>query len=244
VPDEEEQFEIYKKIIAASPHNAITIRTLDIGGDKTVAYLGQDHNEANPFMGWRSIRLSFEHPEFFNTQIRAIIRAANEFPAEAVRIMFPMVTTVEELRKLREMPFGMMVEVPAAAMTIDIMLDLVDFVSIGSNDLVQYLMGPRQPQGQPFMPATCSGRIDYPQKRDRRLQPARRPHHGLRRNGGQAQGVCFAVGIKQLAKMLSVEEAEQILASVMKFKTTAQVNKYMTRQIERIAPKLSILDSD
>ncbi len=65
----------YKKIIAASPNHRITIRTLDLGGDKTIPYLGHDR-EANPFMGWRSIRLSFEHPEFFATQIRAVLRAA------------------------------------------------------------------------------------------------------------------------------------------------------------------------
>src|SRR4029079_2928587 len=67
VPDEEEQLTAYRKIIAASPGHRVTIRTLDLGGDKTIPYLGHDR-EANPFMGWRSIRLSFEHPEFFATQ--------------------------------------------------------------------------------------------------------------------------------------------------------------------------------
>ena len=158
VPDEDEQYENYRDIVAAAPNHNVTIRTLDIGGDKTVAYLGHDHQEANPFMGWRSIRLSFEHPEFFRTQIRAIVRAASEFPQGNVRLMFPMVTTVEEVRRLRsmvrrayktlnsqgiktkEVPIGMMLEVPAAAISIRTMVDLVDFVSIGSNDLVQYLM--------------------------------------------------------------------------------------------------------
>ncbi len=75
VPDEEEQTKAYKKIIAASPNHRVTIRTLDLGGDKTIPYLGHAR-EANPFLGWRSIRLSFEHPEFFATQIRAVLRAA------------------------------------------------------------------------------------------------------------------------------------------------------------------------
>ena len=66
----------YRAIIAAAPQHQVTIRTLDIGGDKTVPYLGHHHKEANPFMGWRSIRLSFEHPEIFLTQLRAILRAA------------------------------------------------------------------------------------------------------------------------------------------------------------------------
>ena len=73
VPDEEEQVETYRAIIAASPGRRITIRTLDLGGDKTIPYLGHNR-EANPFMGWRSIRLSFEHPAFFITQIRAVLR--------------------------------------------------------------------------------------------------------------------------------------------------------------------------
>ena len=95
VPDEDEQYRAYVDIINASPNHNVTIRTLDIGGDKTVAYLGHDHHEANPFMGWRSIRLSFEHPEFFNTQIQAIVRAASEFEKGTVRLMFPMVTPLK-----------------------------------------------------------------------------------------------------------------------------------------------------
>ena len=105
VPDEEEQFIAYREVIDASPNRIVTIRTLDIGGDKTVPYLGHTHQEANPFMGWRSIRLSFEHPEFFTTQLRAILRAAADADAKGgrVRMMFPMITTLEEIRKVRAM---------------------------------------------------------------------------------------------------------------------------------------------
>src|SRR5207249_6912748 len=74
VPDEEEQYQYYCRVIEAAPNRTATIRTLDLGGDKTVPYLGR-RNEANPFMGWRSIRLSFEHPRLFEQQIRAILRA-------------------------------------------------------------------------------------------------------------------------------------------------------------------------
>ncbi len=159
VPDEEEQVAIYKAVIAASPNRTITIRTLDIGGDKTVPFLGRTQHEANPFMGWRSIRLSFEHPQFFMMQIRAILRAAATVKQSgSVSLLFPMVTNLEELRRLRafvtraeaqlqrerkprgKVAFGMMVEVPAAAIMMDQLLGAVDFVSIGSNDLVQYLM--------------------------------------------------------------------------------------------------------
>lgn len=155
IPDEEEQYQCYKSMVEASPNRVLTIRTLDLGGDKTVPYLGS-HRETNPFLGWRSIRLSFEHPEFFRKQIRAILRAGAE---GNVRMMFPMITTVEELRHTnrmvwqakaelarqnipfaRDLPVGIMIEVPAAAVCIDHMLDHTSFVSIGTNDLVQYLM--------------------------------------------------------------------------------------------------------
>ncbi len=279
VPDEDEQYETYRDIVAASPNHNVTIRTLDIGGDKTVAYLGHDHHEANPFMGWRSIRLSFEHPEFFNTQIRAIVRAASEFPQGTVRVMFPMVTTVEEIRKLRsmvrrayktlnaqgiktkEVPVGMMLEVPAAAVSISNMIDLVDFVSVGSNDLVQYLMAadrdnPKvahlcQPLAPPVLivlknvievcnaaniPITVCGEMAGTPRAFVLLLGM-----GLRRF---SMSPAFVPSIKQLASQLSVEEAEQIVTSVMKFKTTAQVKKFMARVIEQIAPDLKMLSSD
>ena len=278
VPDENEQYETYCQIIEASPNQNVTIRTLDIGGDKTVAYLGHNHQEANPFMGWRSIRLSFEHPEFFNTQIRAIIRAASKFPKGTVRIMFPMVTTVEEIRKLRsmlrrayktlaaqgkkyrEIPIGMMLEVPAAAVSIDSMLDLVDFVSIGSNDLVQYLMAadrdnPKvshlcQPLAPPVLrilkqvihacnesgkPVTLCGEMAGQPKAFLLLLGM-----GLRRF---SMSPAFVPSIKQLASQITIQDAEHILDSVMKLKTTAQVKKYMARQLEQIAPNLALLDT-
>ena len=279
VPDEDEQYETYRAIVAASPNHNITILTLDIGGDKTVAYLGHDHHEANPFMGWRSIRLSFEHPEFFNTQIRAIVRAASEFPEGTVRLMFPMVTTVEEIRKLRsmvkrayktlnsrgiktkEVPIGMMLEVPAAAVSIETMLDLVDFVSIGTNDLVQYLMAADRDNPkvahlcQPLSPAVLIVLKNVISSCNRANVPvtvcgemAGRPRAfvlllgmGLRRF---SMSPAFVPSIKQLASQISVTESEQILESVMKFKTTAQVKKFMTRVIEQIAPNLKMLASD
>ncbi|MCA9265684.1 MAG: phosphoenolpyruvate--protein phosphotransferase, partial [Planctomycetales bacterium] len=160
VPDEDEQLAVYRSIIDESPRHHVTIRTLDIGGDKTIPYLGHDHQEANPFLGWRSIRISFEHQPLFLTQIRAILRAAAHAKqlGGQVRLMFPMVTIREEFARIRtivrkaeqqlteeekefaRVPVGMMIEVPAAAIAIDLLLEVTDFVSIGSNDLVQYLM--------------------------------------------------------------------------------------------------------
>ena len=106
IPNEDEQLEEYCKIIQASPNHLVTIRTLDLGGDKTVPYLGHHgHREANPFMGWRSIRLSFEHPEFLTLQLRAILRAAAVAQQQGgqVRLMFPMITTLDEIHKVRRL---------------------------------------------------------------------------------------------------------------------------------------------
>ncbi len=154
-PSEEDEIREYENVISASPPGPVTIRTLDVGGDKTIPYMAHAP-EANPFLGWRSIRLSFEYPECFLQQIRSVLVAASSAEKE-VRLLFPMLTTLDELRKIRDMVqnatedlrfrhqeagavrLGMMVEVPAAAIMIDSFLPLVDFVSIGSNDLVQYL---------------------------------------------------------------------------------------------------------
>ncbi|MGI9517083.1 MAG: phosphoenolpyruvate--protein phosphotransferase [Pirellulaceae bacterium] len=278
VPDEQEQYETYREIIEASPNRSITIRTLDIGGDKTVPYLGHNHQEANPFMGWRSIRLSFEHPEFFTTQLRAIIRAAAEFPDSNVRIMFPMVTTIEELRRLRGMgrrsykslmeqgkpttrvPMGMMLEVPAAAIMISSMLDLVDFVSIGSNDLVQYLMAADRDNPkvshlcQPMSPAVLHVLRTVIEACDRANtqvtvcgEMAGQPKTFLLLLGMGVRyfsmSPAFIPSIKQLASQITTTQAAEIFQSVLKFKTTSQVKRQMAETLQEIAPELAMLDT-
>jgi phosphoenolpyruvate-protein phosphotransferase len=155
IPNEEEQFAAYQQIVQASPGEGVTIRTLDIGGDKTIPYFSAGR-EANPFMGWRSIRVSLAYPDFFRRQVRAILRAADH---GRVRLLLPMVSNIDEIDQafalidqaeeelLREgTPFGhrvargVMIEIPAAALCIDTIVPKVDFISIGTNDLVQYLM--------------------------------------------------------------------------------------------------------
>lgn len=279
VPDEQEQFENYSQIIAAAPDQNVTIRTLDIGGDKTVAYLGHNHQEANPFMGWRSIRLSFEHRDFFMIQIRAILRAAAQFPDGQVRMLFPMVTTLEEMRRLRKMvglaskqlqqagvapkrvPVGMMIEVPAAAICIDMLLEAVDFVSIGSNDLVQYLMAADRDNPkvshlcQPLSPAVLRVLKSVIQSCNRVGKPVTLcgemagQHRafilllgmGLTRF---SMSPAFLPSIKQLAAQVSVVQAKQILAEALELKTTNQVRQLLTDQLEAIAPNLRLMESD
>jgi len=153
-PRASEQYTLYRAVLDAVDNKPVTFRTLDIGGDKVLPYM-RNIEEENPALGWRAIRLGLDRPALLRTQLRALLRAAG---GRSLKVMFPMIATVAEFEQAKdlverelthlrrhghklpdEVEVGSMVEVPSLLYQLDELLEHVDFLSVGSNDLVQFL---------------------------------------------------------------------------------------------------------
>jgi len=265
-PSEVRQYQIYREIFEVMAGRPVIVRTLDIGGDKPPSYLAFPE-EMNPFLGWRAIRISLDEPELFKTQLRAILRAAVGHQA---RIMFPMVSDLDELRRARaiiesvkrdlelasiefaaDVPVGIMVETPAAAVLVDVLAEASDFFSLGTNDLTQYTMavdrGNARVSGlyQPLHPAVLRlirQTIDAGHAKGKWVGMC-----------GELAGMTKAIPIllgfgldefsmnaraipeaKHLIGKLTDERSREIASRVMSFGTAAEIENYMEQILDTI----------
>ncbi len=270
-PTEEDHFDAYREVVQAMGNRPVVIRTLDLGADK-MGHLPRTEDEHNPFLGLRSIRLSLRNVDLFRTQLRAILRAS---ALGNVKILFPLITTLRELRQAklflretmedleeaglafnREIPIGMMVEVPAAVMMIDHFLKEVDFISIGTNDLIQYTLAVDRSNNevadlyQACDPAVLR-LIDITLQAAQRAgvpasicgQMSGTPHYALLLLGmGLSE---FSVPssaileIKRVFRHVTLEQSRQVAATAMQMQSAHEIDTYLKEELKKLVPKLA-----
>lgn len=259
-PSEEEQRLIYREQLEAFAPHTVTMRTLDVGGDKSLSYFPIE--EENPFLGWRGIRVTLDHPEIFLAQIRAMLKASEGL--NNMRIMLPMVASVSELESAKALiyrafhelveegyqlelpPIGVMIEVPAAVYQARELAARSDFLSVGSNDLTQYLLAVDRNNSrvadlyEPFHPAVL--RALHQVVRDGHSQGASVGICGELAGDPAAAVLLMAMGydvlsmnatnlpkVKKVIRGITLEKAEQLLDEVMAQEDAESVNRCLER---------------
>jgi len=266
LPGEDEQFEAYKAAAEKFKDKPIIIRTLDIGGDKTLPYF-ELPKEKNPFLGWRAIRICLERREMFKTQLRAVLRAG---AYGRIQIMYPMISCVDELLeangvldeakkelKSEGIPFdadiktGVMIEIPSAALTADIIISEADFFSIGTNDLCQYTLAVDRMNEkisklyQPFHPGVLrliKTVIDVSHEAGKLTgmcgELAGDPAAALILLGmGLDEFSMSSVSIPQVKKIIrsiSYEQAKVFTENALKMKYASEIREYAVRILEEL----------
>ena len=260
LPGEEEQYQIYKRVLLAFGEKPVVLRTLDVGGDKQLACLELPH-ESNPFLGVRGLRLGLAHEALLRTQVRAALRASVH---GSLRVMLPMVGALDEVRAAKaifreegealsaagipwnpSMPVGIMVEVPSIALIADLAADEVDFVSVGTNDLCQYLtasdrMNPSvKPYHQDYHPAMFRA-LGYIA---RSFQAAGKPVSVCGELGGDPLAIPALLGLgiqklsmsraslagaKRVIRSIRMEDAQALAQRVQSLKTEGEIKACLT----------------
>jgi phosphoenolpyruvate-protein phosphotransferase (PTS system enzyme I) len=268
-PDEEDHYQAYRRVAEAMFPRPVVIRTLDLGADKLPRAM-LDEAEPNPFLGLRSIRLTLRKLPLFRTQLRAILRASS---VGNVRIMFPLVTTLPELRQARlimsdvqedlaeqgvpmaeKIPVGMMVETPGAIMMLDKFLQEVDFVSIGTNDLIQYALAVDRSNrhvadlyqcGDPAVLRLLDMAVQLAKKADIPAslcgQMSAMPHYIMLLLGMGLRSLSVPPGsvphIKQICRSVTLADCETVARRAMGMDSAREVDTYMRAELRRVAPE-------
>ena len=266
-PSEEEQYSLYKRVVEGMAGKPVTVRTLDIGADKYPSYMRSTRAEPNPFLGWRSIRISLDVEEIFKTQLRAILRAGT---LGRVRLLIPMISSLEEVLKVKELlaeakdelqrestPFdlnmelGIMVEVPAAVQLAERLLREVDFLSIGTNDLIQYILAVDRSNRkvanlyEPLHPAVLAAlysTIQAGKREGKRVgmcgEMAGDPLYALVLLGMGLEefsmGSLFVPVVKKTIQSVTYESAKSIARIVLEMDTAGEIKKYLFEQIRQL----------
>ena len=267
-PSEQEQVELYRQILMASPEQPITMRTLDVGGDKPLPYF--PINEENPFLGWRGIRLTLDHPEIFLVQVRAMLRAS--IGLTNLQIMLPMISSVAEVQEARRLidqaffeisdevkdmdvllerpKLGIMLEVPSVLYQLPQLARQVDFFSVGSNDLTQYLLAVDRNNTRvaslynSYHPAVLSALYDIVKQADANQVPVTVCGEIAGEPGGSI--LLMGMGYRKLSmnahnlrkinwvvRNVSLEESKQLLINTLTARTHEELFVYINQYLEQ-----------
>ena len=265
MPTEQEQFDAYRRVLSNAMGNPVTLRTLDIGGDKTLRYMVLP-KEDNPFLGNRALRLCLDHIDMFKTQLRAALRASAFGP---LQIMFPMVGTIDDIRaakavveevkqELREkgiafdekINIGIMIEIPSIGLIADLAAKEVDFASVGTNDLTQYLhaVDRMNPAITEYFQSMSPSMFRILGRIFAEFNKASKPISVCGELAGDHLGalVMFGLGlrkfsmnaanigrVKRTLSLFTLEETENIAKKVQSLSTQAEVIAYVKAAVEK-----------
>jgi phosphotransferase system enzyme I (PtsI) len=271
IPDEEGHYQAYKTVVEAMRDKPVTIRTFDLGADK-IPILPMPSDERNPFLGLRSIRLALRNVDMFRLQLRAILRAS---VLGNIRVMFPLISTLLELRQAkmiladvmedldednipfdRKIPIGMMVEVPSTVVMIDHYIDEVDFLSLGTNDLIQYTLAVDRSNKDvvglynsedPAVLRLISRTIEAADRGGKPVslcgQMSSNPLYCMLLLGLGLRHLSVTPNvlpeIKQVIRSVSIEACQEVAARTMKMENARDIRMYLRGQLRNHVPELS-----